>query len=232
MSKFVTTDIHGRFDALQDVLEQVSFDKEKDELIVVGDIVDGGEQTKECIEYLLTLKNLRLILGNHDDWLIRYYRGKHPGNIWIEQGGRATLRSYGYRFFQDPDTSKIPKEHIELLESAVYIYEDEDAIYVHAGLHTPDYKQTPAIYCLWDRNFIRNHFFAWKNKVQKPEHKLIITGHTCTQSYTGTNLPFITDTVIGLDTGAGHGSKLTLLELPSREYWQSRIPEFKLIRDK
>ena len=56
-------------EALVQCLERSGFDKEKDRLISLGDIADGWTETAECFEELLTIKNLVVVRGNHDQWL-------------------------------------------------------------------------------------------------------------------------------------------------------------------
>jgi len=86
-------DVHGAHKALKQVLEKSSFDKEEDRLIFLGDIVDGWSESYECVEELLTIKNLITIKGNHCDWFIKWINtGIHPDG-W-RQGGYTTLQSY------------------------------------------------------------------------------------------------------------------------------------------
>lgn len=225
-------DPHGRYDAVEDVLEQVNFDDEKDKLTCLGDIVDGGPDSKKCIERFLKIQNFKTVKGNHDDWFLQWCLGKNPGNMWLEQGGRATLKSYGYTYWDDPDKSKVPASHIDFLRDAPLWLEDEYAICVHGGVRRNAPHITRPIDCLWDRDFIKTEYLRFKfNQVPMYTGKLVIVGHSCTQLLSGKSKPIILDHVIDLDTGAGHGSKLTLMQLPSRQYWQSRIKEFNLIRN-
>ena len=66
MNTFVIGDIHGRIEALQEVLLSSTFDYDKDKLIILGDIVDGGANSKDCVDELLKIKNTVFVLGNHD----------------------------------------------------------------------------------------------------------------------------------------------------------------------
>lgn len=92
---FVIGDIHARIDALIDCIRRSKFDKEVDTLIVLGDVVDGGYDTKECVEELLTIKNLIVIKGNHDNWFIKHIDEGWSENLWLHQGGINTIESYG-----------------------------------------------------------------------------------------------------------------------------------------
>jgi serine/threonine protein phosphatase 1 len=74
MRTFVMGDIHGAYKALLQCLERVSFDKDKDSLIQLGDVADGFEQVYDCVEELLKIRNLVAMKGNHDEWLNQFYR--------------------------------------------------------------------------------------------------------------------------------------------------------------
>ena len=56
MTKFVIGDIHGNFKALKEVLTLSGLDYDKDKLIILGDVCDGHNQTKECVDELLKIK--------------------------------------------------------------------------------------------------------------------------------------------------------------------------------
>lgn len=66
MERFVTGDVHGNYKALLQCLERSGFNKEKDQLIQLGDVVDGFSEVYECVEELLSIKNLIALKGNHD----------------------------------------------------------------------------------------------------------------------------------------------------------------------
>jgi serine/threonine protein phosphatase 1 len=234
-------DPHGRLDAFLNVLEQVKFDYKNDQLIIVGDFCDGGPDTKNLVDEILKIDNRICILGNHDYWFRQWLHGDHPERIWLKQGGKATLRSYGYDYFgHDPTLSKIPKEHVKFFDELRPWYEDKDAIFVHGGFSYKDgIEKTSNWDAMWDRTLLRCEYTQFKVHGKNLWNgKLIIVGHTCSQLVHNPNdkqsekdKPVITDTVIGLDTGAGHGAKLTLMELPSRQYWQSTLPFVNIIRN-
>ena len=49
---FVVGDIHGHYDLLKTELKTVGFDKQKDRLFSVGDIIDRGPKSEECLTLL------------------------------------------------------------------------------------------------------------------------------------------------------------------------------------
>ena len=109
-----------------------------------------------------------------------------------------------------------------------YFYEDEHAIYVHAGLphddlgfpHPAQVKTPAALLWCRDEAFFRSY-----------KGKLVVFGHTVTEllppelsSYTPEDPTDIWagPCTIGLDTGCGKGGFLTGLELPSLRVYESR----------
>ncbi|MFH1306589.1 MAG: metallophosphoesterase [Candidatus Micrarchaeota archaeon] len=90
----VVGDVHGRYAALKDVLKKSHFDKYKDKLIILGDVVDRGKNSKQVVEELVKIPNKIVLLGNHDKWFYEYMEyGKSPDR-WLKQGGYETLESY------------------------------------------------------------------------------------------------------------------------------------------
>lgn len=62
---YVMSDIHGQFDALMRMLEQIGF-TEKDELYILGDVIDRGSKSIECIKWIMEQDNVLTLLGNHE----------------------------------------------------------------------------------------------------------------------------------------------------------------------
>src|ERR1700687_803559 len=93
MRRFVIGDIHGAARALNQCLERSGFDFEYDQLIQLGDVVDGFADAYASIEILLRAKNLIALKGNHDDWFLEFIRtGYHPAGWHF--GGKETVLSY------------------------------------------------------------------------------------------------------------------------------------------
>src|SRR3546814_20339063 len=58
-------DIHGRFDLLQQRLEQLDFDPEQDVAILLGDLVDRSDGSLDALDWCARPGLLR-VRGNHD----------------------------------------------------------------------------------------------------------------------------------------------------------------------
>ena len=67
MKYFFFSDIHGNLPALEIALKKIDNDSN---LIFLGDIVNYGPWSNECVELIDTLKNKVTLLGNHEDYFL------------------------------------------------------------------------------------------------------------------------------------------------------------------
>lgn len=65
MRKVVIGDIHGCFDELQEILFRTGL-TDDDEIISLGDIIDGGPKSPQVVEFFMQQKNATVIKGNHE----------------------------------------------------------------------------------------------------------------------------------------------------------------------
>lgn len=77
---FVVGDLHGCKKDLERLLQLVKFDRTVDRLISVGDLVDRGPQSLECL-LLLKAPWFHAVMGNHEQLLLNYFRP------WLESSG-------------------------------------------------------------------------------------------------------------------------------------------------
>jgi serine/threonine protein phosphatase 1 len=241
MKKFVIGDIHGSNKALLQVLEKSGFDKESDLLISLGDVADGWSEVPECVDTLLSIKNLIAIRGNHDVWVYDWFEYGRTPLIWTQQGGQATLDAY-------VRTEKLVDEaHKAFWKNQVDWYiDDENRLFIHAGW---DYTLTPielsvgdvsnrtmfelqanasvnagsiAKECHWDRSVLSGarSAFGDNNRVGKfkalEQFKEIYIGHTAMNGE-----PKRFGNLWNLDTGAGWNGQLTIMDIDTKEFWQS-----------
>nr|WP_314421427.1 bis(5'-nucleosyl)-tetraphosphatase (symmetrical) ApaH [uncultured Erwinia sp.] len=76
MSTYLIGDVHGCYDELRSLLDQVAFDPERDELWLTGDLVARGPDSLEVLRFVRSLgDSVRLVLGNHDLHLLAVYAG-------------------------------------------------------------------------------------------------------------------------------------------------------------
>jgi bis(5'-nucleosyl)-tetraphosphatase (symmetrical) len=76
MAVYAVGDIQGCYGPLCRVLAQVSFDAQRDQLWLVGDLVNRGPQSLEVLRFVRSLgESARLVLGNHEVHLLAVAAG-------------------------------------------------------------------------------------------------------------------------------------------------------------
>ena len=97
---FVVGDVHGRYDLLKQAMEAHAFDKKKDRLFSVGDIVNRGPESEKCLK-LLKKKWFFMVLGNHEMALLEAIENKtlktyaRQYDNWVRKVPRKDLKAWG-----------------------------------------------------------------------------------------------------------------------------------------
>ena len=130
----VIGDIHGEYDQLQEVLKKADYDQKQDQLILVGDYIDRGNQSRKVVKSVRELvENGAIALkGNHEDMAYNYARKLETGqdvqdNLYFYNGGKKTLNCYSNtdKFIEDAKwLYQLPNKHVI----------EGEYIFVHAGL--------------------------------------------------------------------------------------------------
>lgn len=247
---FAIGDIHGDKAHLDELLSQLPVLDSSDSVVFIGDYIDRGPQSKQVVDDVRhfakrTKAHVVALRGNHEDaWLRVIDRGWPEFVLVATNGCQETMASYLGRPLAEPGDLPTPEDLKQLLtgtffppdvvlwlRSLPHYYEDEHAIYVHAGLpkgpngylhprDVKDAKGTSALMWCRDKEFVRNY-----------RGKRVVFGHTLTtflppelSSYTPDDPAdvWMGPNVVGLDTGCGKGGFLTALELPSMKVYESR----------
>ncbi|WP_438887341.1 metallophosphoesterase, partial [Bacillus cereus group sp. BC311] len=82
--------------ALEQVLERAKV-TDKDKLIFLGDYVDGWSESSQVINALIELSQKQeciFIKGNHDLYCEEWLSFGHKPEMWLLNGGVATMESY------------------------------------------------------------------------------------------------------------------------------------------
>ena len=217
MKTYVIGDIHGAYRALLQCFKRSGFDKKKDRLIVIGDVCDGYPDVKQCIDELLKLKHCDLVIGNHDMWALDWALHGNKPDIWTNQGGDRTIASY--------NSGPMPKEHINFLQNGQLWIESKEQLFVHGGFNPEIPLSNHSVQVLtWDRELLD---MAWRkhstgDNYSFGRYKDIFIGHTTTQVYNMFK-PIHVCNVWDIDTGAGWSGKLTIMDIDTKEYWQSDL---------
>lgn len=76
MATYLIGDVHGCYDELIALLQQVEFTPDTDTLWLTGDLVARGPGSLDVLRYVKSLGNsVRLVLGNHDLHLLAVFAG-------------------------------------------------------------------------------------------------------------------------------------------------------------
>lgn len=85
----VAGDLHGQYDPLMQALARVNFDKRRDRLFLLGDLVDRGRDSLKCLE-LLYEPWVKAVLGNHELMMLDALSPNASQETiahWLSQGG-------------------------------------------------------------------------------------------------------------------------------------------------
>lgn len=246
----VCGDIHGSLKGLQQALERCKYNSKEDKLIFLGDYVDGWSESAELIEYLIQLDKVSIndnifIRGNHDKWCQEWLNKGQIKLVWTQQGGQATIDSYMKTCYLTSDSHR---KFFNNLHN--YYIDDENRGFSHGGFISRKglgHEPYEANY-YWDRDLwnlaLMSHNKEKKYGEEGPEnysrfkkHTEIYIGHTSTiywnhkVHYTETEepnqvglpimVPMNRCNVWNLDTGAGYKGKLTIMDIDTKEFWQS-----------
>lgn len=227
MRTLVIGDIHGGLRALHQVLERAKVTT-KDELIFLGDYVDGWSQSPQVIDFLIELKtthNCVCLRGNHDELLLEWLHDSKENLLWYNHGGEATVLAY-----ENMNTA-IRKKHIKFLQSLDDYYLDEqNRLFIHAGFTNMNgvrYEHYPKLF-YWDRTLWETALAL--DKTIKPSdifypkrltlYKETYIGHTPVFRI-GETVPVQMASVWNMDTGAAFKGPLTIMDVDTKEFWQS-----------
>ncbi len=251
MKTYVIGDIHGALKAFKQVFIRAPI-KLGDTLIFLGDYVDGWSESSELIEELINLQenyNCIFLRGNHDTWCEEWLnRGLTPA-MWLMQGGKATVESYMKTEYLIKDShrlffSKLHNYYIDD-QNRAFIHA---GFVSRKGVGHEKYQSN----YYWDRdlwtlallqhnNYQERDDQTLENVRRFEKHKEVFIGHTSTNNWnckphypeykdpnqTTKNgsilVPMHRCNVWNLDTGCGWGGKLTIMDVNTKEYWQSDL---------
>jgi serine/threonine protein phosphatase 1 len=225
--KLVIGDIHGGLRALHQIMDRAKVTTD-DTLIFLGDYVDGWSESPQVLDYLIELRkkqNCIFIKGNHDDLVLQWLEESKDNLEWYKHGGEATVLAY------DTVSETKKKLHIEFLQSLQDYYLDEqNRLFIHAGftnMNGIDYEYFPKLF-YWDRTLwetalaldtaIPKESFLYPKRLKLYDE--IYIGHTPVSKIEQT-IPIQKACIWNIDTGAAFNGPLTIMDVDTKEFWQS-----------
>lgn len=169
MSTYIIGDLQGCFDELQTLLTAINYQSESDHLWFVGDLINRGPKSLECLRLVKELNEqgkAETVLGNHDLHLLAVYAGLE-------------------RFQSESDTlnpilrADDADELVDWLrrQPLMIQHPTERAVMVHAGIppqwsineamHYAEEAQRPLLSDDW-QTFVREHLFGSEDKSWNP----------------------------------------------------------------
>jgi len=244
---FAVGDIHGDLASLRLLFERLPQLTSDDTVVFLGDYVDRGPDSAGVVGWVRELSKrtkakIVTLRGNHEDaWLQVIDEGWPEFLIPRGNGCYECYRSFVGRPVPAEHDMPTPEEYDEILSGSFFpaevvawmrtlpfFYEDDHAIYVHAGIkrteagfpHPSDVDPQRALLWLRDRDFFSNY-----------RGKLVVFGHTTTRTLPNELSTYTPDdptdlwagpACVGLDTACGKGGFLTAFELPGGTVYESR----------
>lgn len=217
----IISDIHGCIDEFNELLKALVYNKKKDRVILLGDLIDRGNDSVAVVKKAREL-GLESVRGNHEHKFLKWFRSS---------GSRLDV--YG----RHPHYSKFSDADITYMSNMPFFIKLEDTIIVHAGLKPnlslENQSKDDMMYLRYtdlNKKFISvkkvltqgveasgAHF--WTEFWAGPES--IVYGHNV-HSLTEPLVEEVSPNVFcyGLDTGCCFGGRLTAMILETKEIIQ------------
>jgi len=214
MRVFVLTDIHGENELFRKALKEIGL-KKTDKLILLGDLIDRGNNSKGVLDTIILLLDngfdVTCLIGNHEQMFLDAFEDLNKLNLWLMNGGDKTLSS-----FLTSSIEKIPPKYIKLLKSFKYYHEYELYILVHAAVNMKIENPFSDLKTLvWERNPLE---YLDKNWLK---NRRLIHGHNPTIQSKIKEAIINGSSVISIDNGVymdkeGYGS-MCVFELTNKD---------------
>lgn len=223
----VVGDIHGGYKGLVQLFERAKVTI-ADRLIFLGDYVDGWSESDKVVDFLLGLEQTHSCLflrGNHESLLTQWILTREEKPQWFKNGGDASVAAY--KKLSEEEIAR----HLDFFQRLKnYHIDAENRLFVHAGFTNPRGIEAEFFeeYLYWDRT-LWEMVMAMDPTLKQSDplypkrlkfHNEIYIGHTPVTHF-GFDTPVNFANVWNIDTGAAFFGKITLMDIDTKEYWQS-----------
>ena len=211
-------DIHGCATLLNDLLTRLKAECPAARIVCVGDYIDRGPQSAEVLARLRALEaehqpGVTCLLGNHEAMCLEFLEiPSEAGPLWLRNGGRQTLESFGVTATEDLDTTRdqlvaaMGPAMIRWLQALPKFWQSGNVIVSHA-CGNPRSPMNPN----------RSHGLLWGHsdslKMARRDGNWMVHGHFITPN------PCLVRGRIPVDTGAFDSGVLTAAVVGEAEVW-------------
>ncbi len=215
-------DIAGQYDTLRALLRMAPASAVP---ISLGDMGDRGPRSKDVFEFFMQ-KGRRAVYGNHecmmDEFLDFYFNDRNdylmsPQN-WFNNGGLATIRSYGFMGLQELRYSEDLIRAHHFLKTLPYAIRGPGWFASHAPPSHPLLQprgRTDLLHACWNRGLPDN---PSAHPEEYPEEKRFYFGHNShwgVRHFAGGR-----DEQMGMCLDSSRSDVLTAIHLPSGKIYQ------------
>ncbi len=222
---YTVSDLHGfPLEKFQSYLDEIGF-SEDDSLYILGDVIDRGADGIKYLRWIRTKKNMKLLLGNHEDMMLRCeflfdivteenaemltsQKLEYHLN-WMHNGGVPTVDALR-------GTRDCEIKHLYYYLRRLPLYAEVTAggrnfVLCHSGMGNFSPEKKLSEYTkrelIWTRPELEDRFFE--------DGTVTVFGHTPTMYYSDEfkGKAIVTDTWINIDAGAAYGNKPMILRL-------------------
>lgn len=172
MTYFVS-DVHGQYELFIRLLEKIGF-SDKDEMYVLGDMIDKGKGSIRLLKYVMGKPNIHCIMGNHEYRLLYEYHSIMEDSPTDFSEVLTMLQNHFA-----PEDDPLTFEVLDWLECLPYYIEGEDFIAVHAGVPADEENNLIDPADALPEQLIYDRAFKKQDYIPKSE-KCVIFGHTPT----------------------------------------------------
>lgn len=144
---FAIGDIHGSFGKVEQALHDIQFDTRVDRLFSVGDLVDRGDRSEECL-WWLEQPWFHAVAGNHEEITIDYIRG-------INTDAQCCLATGGAWLVTLPPMARTPfMDAFDALPYAIEVETTHGPVgIIHAEVIGDDWERTKQL-LLADQSYL------------------------------------------------------------------------------
>lgn len=215
-------DVHGCLDELLALLRTLGWQVQGDcpthpdgrKAVFVGDLVDRGPRSVGVLQLARRMVEAGVayaVIGNHDEKLIRYLRGR---TVQVSHGLERTLQELEA---QPESFREEARAFLESLPSHL-VLDNGNLVVAHAGIKQPYIgRSSPAVraFCLYGETTGESDEFGLPVRLNwAADYRggaLVVYGHTPTPE------PLWQNNTVNIDTGCVFGGALTALRYPERE---------------